>query len=145
MLASFGSAVLALYLLWRDPAHTEPEPFLDHARWEGYDGRHIAIAMVDMNQPAVNRYFEELLLFFADPHGDGSGRDDSLTRLWVRDDPPRPLDFAALTALADIFFPRVWLRRAKFVPIGTVSMTVYFHADAAQLMSQRCHVGCCRM
>jgi len=57
----------------------------------------------------------------------------SLTRLWLRDDPPRPLDFASLAAMADIFFPRVWLRRATFVPIGTVSMTVYFHADAAQL------------
>lgn len=60
-------------------------------------------------------------------------QDDSLTRLWVRDDPPRPLDFASLTALADVFFPRVWLRRARLTPIGTVSMTVYYHADAAQL------------
>ena len=68
-------APFADFLLWRDAAHTEPEPFLDQARWEGYDGRHIAIAMVDMNQPAVKQYFEELLLFWADPHGDGSGRD----------------------------------------------------------------------
>ena len=57
----------------------------------------------------------------------------SLTRWWLRDDPPRPLDFASLTALADVFFPRVWLKRATRVPAGTVSMTVYFHADAAQL------------
>jgi acyl-CoA thioesterase len=64
---------------------------------------------------------------------DGAESSDSLTRLWVRDHPPRPLDFAALTALADVFFPRVWLRRAKFVAIGTVSMTVYFHASAAEL------------
>ncbi|MCC2677123.1 MAG: thioesterase family protein [Ramlibacter sp.] len=64
---------------------------------------------------------------------DGAERDDSLTRLWVRDHPPRPLDHPALTGLADIFFPRIWLRRAKFVPIGTVSMTVYYHAAAAQL------------
>ena len=64
-----------------------------------------------------------------DGHLDG----ESISRLWVRDDPPRPLDFAALTALADVFFPRIWLRRATFVPVGTVSMTVYFHADAGQL------------
>ncbi|MDB5749989.1 MAG: hypothetical protein JWP65_410 [Ramlibacter sp.] len=64
---------------------------------------------------------------------DGRTSDQSLTRLWVRDEPLRPLDFASLTAMADIFFPRVWLRRAKLVPMGTVSMTVYFHADAAQL------------
>jgi len=35
--------------------------------------------------------------------------------------------------LADVFFPRIFLRRAKRVPAGTVSMTVYFHADASQL------------
>lgn len=64
---------------------------------------------------------------------DGRTGDDSLTRLWVRDDPQRALDFGSLTAMADIFFPRVWLRRAKFVPMGTVSMTVYFHVDAASL------------
>ena len=57
----------------------------------------------------------------------------SLTQLWVRDDPPRPLDFCSLAAMSDIFFPRVFLRRALRVPIGTVSMTVYFHADAQQL------------
>jgi acyl-CoA thioesterase len=64
---------------------------------------------------------------------DGSNSGDSITRLWMRDDPPRPLDFASLTALADVFYPRIWRRRAKLTPIGTVSMTVYFHADAAQL------------
>jgi len=58
---------------------------------------------------------------------------DSLTQLWIRDDPPRPLDFASLTALADVFFPRLWRRRATLTPIGTVSMTVYFHADESQL------------
>ncbi len=63
---------------------------------------------------------------------DDSGS-DSLSRLWLRDNPPRPLDFASLVALADVFFPRVWLRRATRVPVGTVSMTVYFHADARQL------------
>ena len=33
------------------------------------------------------------------------------------------------------FFPRIWLRRARFVPIGTMSMTVHFHADQAQLQA----------
>jgi len=63
---------------------------------------------------------------------DGSSQ-NSLSQLWVRDQPARPLDFASLSALADIFFPRVWRRRATHVPAGTVSMTVYFHAGAAQL------------
>jgi hypothetical protein len=63
---------------------------------------------------------------------DGGGT-DSLTQLWVRDDPPRPLDFPALAAMADVFYPRVWLRRATRVPAGTVSITTYFHADSTQL------------
>ncbi len=58
---------------------------------------------------------------------------DSLTRLWVRDEPPRALDFASLTALADVFYPRVWRRRALRTPAGTVSMTVYYHAGGAEL------------
>lgn len=58
---------------------------------------------------------------------------DTLTQMWVRDVQERHIDFASLTALADSFFPRVYLRRRTFVPIGTVSMTVYFHADAAEL------------
>ena len=58
---------------------------------------------------------------------------DSMTQLWMRDEPPRPLDFCSLTALADVFYPRVWRRRAVMTPVGTVSMTVYFHASAAEL------------
>ena len=58
---------------------------------------------------------------------------DTLTQMWVRDVQERAIDFASLCAMADSFFPRVYLRRRIFVPIGTVSMTVYFHADAAEL------------
>ena len=58
---------------------------------------------------------------------------DSLTQVWVRDDPARPLDFASLTAMSDVFYPRIWLRRPLRVAAGTVTMTVYFHASGAQL------------
>lgn len=64
---------------------------------------------------------------------EGQG-EDGLSQLWMRDAPPRPLDFPALSAMCDIFFPRVWLRRALRVPAGTVSLTVYFHAGSAQLV-----------
>jgi acyl-coenzyme A thioesterase PaaI-like protein len=57
----------------------------------------------------------------------------SLTQLWIRDEPPRPLDFPALAAMADVFYPRIWLRRATRVPAGTVSITTYFHASSAEL------------
>ncbi len=63
---------------------------------------------------------------------DDSG-EDSLTQLWLRDTPPRPLDLPSLAAMTDAFYPRVWLRRARLVPAGTVSLTVYFHAASAEL------------
>jgi len=67
----------------------------------------------------------------------------SLSLLWARDEPARALDFCALAALADVFFPRIWLRRARFTPIGTVSMTVYFHVNGAELAAAgSAHVLC---
>jgi len=60
----------------------------------------------------------------------------SLSRFWMRDKPPRALDFCSLAALADVFYPRVFRRRTLRVPAGTVSMTVYFHARAEIL--QQC-------
>lgn len=57
----------------------------------------------------------------------------SLSRQWVRHAEPRVLDYPALTAMADVFYPRIWRQRHTWVPAGTVSMTVYFHADQADL------------
>jgi acyl-CoA thioesterase len=65
---------------------------------------------------------------------DGTG-EHSRSLLWMRDNPGRVLDFVSLTSLSDLFLPRVWLRRATRVPVGTVSMTVYFHANPAELMA----------
>ncbi|MGK2880481.1 MAG: acyl-CoA thioesterase [Mycobacterium sp.] len=54
----------------------------------------------------------------------------SVSTLWVRDTPSRELDFTSLTAMCDVLFPRVFLRLGRVLPAGTISMTVYFHADA---------------
>jgi acyl-CoA thioesterase len=56
----------------------------------------------------------------------------STTTLWVRDKAQRPVDYPALTALCDVFYPRVYLRRGV-VPAGTISLTTYFLADRRQL------------
>lgn len=80
----------------------------------------------------VRRYDIRILEGAIPTAWDGSG-DASRTTLWMRDEPARPLDFCSLAAMADVFYPRVWLRRATRVPAGTVSMTVYFHAGGAQL------------
>ncbi|MDB5957105.1 thioesterase family protein [Ramlibacter sp.] len=81
----------------------------------------------------LERYDMRFVLGVLPRTWEGQGSDDSTSRLWVRDDPPRPLDFASLAALCDVFFPRIWLRRARQTPLGTVSLTIYFHACAQQL------------
>lgn len=58
---------------------------------------------------------------------------DAVVVDWVRDDPPRPLDYPALASLADSFFPAIYPLIGKRVPIATVSMNTYFHASAAAL------------
>lgn len=67
---------------------------------------------------------------------DGVEQPQSLARVWLRDEPPRPLDFLSLAALCDAFFPRVYTRRRRFTPAGTVTLSAYFHADEAMLASQ---------
>ncbi len=64
---------------------------------------------------------------------DDSDAGHSLTQVWLRDAMRRPLDFASLAAVSDAFYPRLFLRRARFVPVGTVSMTIYFHAQVEQI------------
>lgn len=67
---------------------------------------------------------------------DAQEQQHSANRLWVRDHPPRPLDFPALAALSDCFFPRIFLRRRALALIGTVSLTTFFHADGSLLQAQ---------
>lgn len=74
------------------------------------------------------------------PHAfDEQEQTHSQSRLWLRDHPPRPLDYPALLAISDSFFPRIFIRRRRFSPIGTVSITTYFHADQEALAAQSDH------
>lgn len=59
--------------------------------------------------------------------------ESSTTTLWVRDAQGRSLDFAALACLSDVFFPRVFLRRGRFLPAGTITLTTYFHVDQGEI------------
>jgi acyl-CoA thioesterase len=81
----------------------------------------------------INRY-EMRFIEGGFPGGwDERDQGHSRSRQWVRDQPPRALDFASLASMCDVFSPRIWHRRARFVPLGTVSITVYFHASGAVL------------
>jgi acyl-CoA thioesterase len=67
------------------------------------------------------------------PRSDAQPSPSSTTTLWMRDVAQRRLDYSALAALCDVFYPRVFLRRGGFTPSGTISLTTYFHADQQQL------------
>lgn len=68
--------------------------------------------------------------------GEGTPGREPTSWVWVADDPPRPLDYLSLAAICDAFFPRIFLRRPTWTPVGTVSLTIYFHADAPMLAAQ---------
>jgi acyl-CoA thioesterase len=55
------------------------------------------------------------------------------TKVWMRDEPPRPLDYVALTSMADAFAPRIMLVRGEMSPAATVTMSTYFLADEAEV------------
>lgn len=61
---------------------------------------------------------------------------NSVTTLWLRDRPRRNLDYRALSSIADAFFPRVFLRRGTYLPAGTISLTIYFHATPSEIEQQ---------
>lgn len=61
---------------------------------------------------------------------------DSAIALWVRDTPARALDFESLTSMCDVFYPRVFQRRGKYVPAGTISLTIHYFATADDLAVQ---------
>lgn len=86
--------------------------------------------------PWVSRYEMRTMAGGMPSDWDGGESASSTSCLWVRDDPPRLLDYASLTALCDTFMPRIFIRRRLPVPIGTVTLTVYFHADAQMLVAQ---------
>lgn len=58
------------------------------------------------------------------------------SKMWLRDATPRRVDFLSLLSFSDTFFARIFHALGTVVPIGTVSMTTVFHADAADLAAE---------
>lgn len=58
------------------------------------------------------------------------------SRMWLSDTLPRQIDFLSLLSMSDSFFARIFHVLGTIVPIGTVSMTTVFHADAADLAAE---------
>lgn len=69
----------------------------------------------------------------------------ALSHLWIRDEPPRPLDYVSLAAMADSFVIRLVQVRGDLPPVATVSLSTYFLADEAEMARQgdRPLIGVC--
>ena len=60
------------YLIYEDPANTRPDAgFLNGATSLTYDGKPATLAMVNLNLPEVQRYFDNAFAAWVDPHHDG--------------------------------------------------------------------------
>lgn len=68
----------------------------------------------------------------ASPDNPGS----ALSQLWIRDEPPRPLDYVSLASLADTFVIRLLQVRGDLPPVATVTLTTYFMADETEMARQ---------
>jgi acyl-CoA thioesterase len=77
---------------------------------------------------------------FVDGNPDFSGTKplpaSAYSRLWIGDRVPRKIDALSLMSMSDAFFGRVFHARRELVPFGTVSLTTYFHTDAADLAAE---------
>jgi acyl-CoA thioesterase len=65
-----------------------------------------------------------------------TGPASAFSMAWIGDRIPRRIDALSLMAMSDAFFARIFHVRNEVVPFGTVSLTTYFHADAAELMAE---------
>ena len=61
---------------------------------------------------------------------------ETFSKLWIGDRVPRRIDALSLLAMSDAFFARIFHAKRELVPFGTVSLTTYFHADAADLEAE---------
>jgi acyl-CoA thioesterase len=61
---------------------------------------------------------------------------NAFSKCWIGDRVPRTIDVLSLMSMSDAFFGRIFHARGELVPFGTVSMTTYFHADAADLAAE---------
>ena len=69
-------------------------------------------------------------------HPSSSAPMNAYSKMWIEDRVPRKIDALSLMSMSDAFFGRIFHARRELVPFGTVSLTTYFHADAADLAAE---------
>jgi acyl-CoA thioesterase len=85
----------------------------------------------------VNQY--DFRFVEGEPGFIGAKRDvleSAFSKCWIGDRVPRRIDMPSLMAMSDAFFGRIFHVRGELVPFGTVSLTTYFHTDAADLAAE---------
>ena len=85
---------------------------------------------------------------FAKGAPDWNPRDDNEIRsahsqLWMRDVPERALDYVSLASMSDAFVIRAFVARGKFVPVGTITLTTFFHGNEEAMRAQGTHPLLC--
>jgi acyl-CoA thioesterase len=74
-----------------------------------------------------------------EPDFSGTKKDapqSAFSKCWIGDRVPRKIDVLSLMSMSDAFFGRIFHARGELVPFGTVSLTTYFRADAADLAAE---------
>jgi acyl-CoA thioesterase len=87
--------------------------------------------------PWVKQY--DFRFIDGDPDFYGAGKDapaSAFSKLWIGDRVPRKIDLLSLMSMSDAFFARVFHARRELVPMGTVSLTTYFHTSADDLAAE---------
>jgi len=85
----------------------------------------------------ANQYDFRFIEGFPDFRGRKAEKPESaLSSLWIGDRVPRRIDYLSLMAMSDAFFARIFHVRRELVPIGTVSLTTYFHVGADDLADE---------
>lgn len=75
----------------------------------------------------------------AGPNDQSKSARSARSEVWISDREPRPIDALSLVSMSDAFFGRIFLVRGLICPFGTVSMTVYFHVSANELLQEEGH------
>jgi acyl-CoA thioesterase len=95
----------------------------------------------EFKRPREGGWLDRYEMRFAKGQTDFIPRDptelrDPVSLLWMRDKPERPLDYVALASMSDAFIIRAFVVRGAFVPVGTVTLTTFFHGDEAAMARQ---------
>lgn len=110
---------------WSNTQVTMPEtkPFADIKRYP------------DVAAAWTRQYDFRFVEGFVDIRGGGAKAQpgSAFSKLWIGDRVPRKVDAVSLLAMSDAFFARIFHVKGEVVPIGTVTLTTYFHTDSADL------------